>query len=98
MSFTARIQETLNSSRSDDRMLREIASLRGVVEDQGLLLRDLHARVTHLTDELLRREFDSLASSQAEAMVYITRSLRNLADRTGDPHGATPNGGESAAS
>jgi hypothetical protein len=79
MSVTGRIQETLGLSRSDaGRLANDVARLTTEVEAQGSLLRDLHARIVALTSNELRQEFDSLATAQAESMVYLNRSIRDI--------------------
>jgi hypothetical protein len=79
MSVRGRVQQPLGLSRSDAGQLADdVARLTSEVEAQGALLRDLHARIVALTTNELRQEFDSLATAQAESMVYLNRSIRDI--------------------
>ncbi len=79
MSVSGRIQETLGLSRSDvGRLVDDVARLTTEVAAQGALLRDLHERIVALTSNELKHEFDSLATAQAESMVYLNRSIRDI--------------------
>jgi hypothetical protein len=57
---------------------RAVDDLVALVESNAALLRDIHGGSATSSQVDIGREFDSLATAHAEAMVYLNRSLREI--------------------